>query len=657
MSSSKGSILDFLKILGVIGATGGLLYVFDLISGGVSIRPREKIKVIRHSVTPNEMRDIIKDLYSGYTKEYFDAVKWVNCVDEGGKLVKCTEDEDKNLTEKVVKIVAEVLKRRRPMMKPEEAEDEARKIVTSNMSNRMQRVGVMMDYVEGYFGYMPSLLFVGEPGVGKSETARSVAMSLAGDLGLEFLEFTGINTLRRVVEKPYGYFVYVDLRLTSMEPADITGIPRSLAILTRRERGGRESQLLEELRRILGSARASDYVPFAWALVLKLTPGILNLEELSNVQREDMMSAVYQLALDKRAGELYFSKGTLVIALGNPRGWSSIARELPTPLLNRFLAFEVAPPSIEDWIDYMDRVYGDKYYTGVADFLKAFPEYFTARPGREERGGQGQEQQVAVTTAVIAGPGGLTPNEQIPTPRSWTNLAVSIYRMFNLGSEDARRTFTDCLSKLGDAYMQNQFNTEDLGEPPSRLAESRPDKYAVLSRLNRCYDIGRRLYELARAAVGTAAGDMFVTAMLVMHYLPSIDKLMKSKPEDIRKQLDELWSRVSGKIESKGGATARTSRLLEFWARELAVSLTTWLDTFVYTKEGATAEEYVPQIAAIIDWFGDKGVSPEVLRIFGTGLHKHIDIKAKTKLYETSKYVKQDVDAYMQNLPKLTGGS
>ncbi len=647
-----------LKILGVIGATGGLLYVFDLISGGISIRPREKIKVIRHSVTPNEMRDIIKGLYIGYTKEYFEAVKWVNCVDEGGKLVKCTEDEDKDLTEKVVKIVAQVLKKRRPMLKPEEAEDEARKIVTPGMP-RMRRVEVMMDYVEDYFSYMPSLLFVGEPGVGKSETARRVAMELAGDLGLEFLDFTGINTLRKVVEKPYGYFVYVDLRLTSMEPADITGIPRSLAILTRRERGGRESQLLEELRRILGSARASDYVPFAWALVLKLTPGILNLEELSNVQREDMMSAVYQLALDKRAGELYFSKGTLVIALGNPRGWSSIARELPTPLLNRFLTFEVAPPSIEDWINYMDRVYGEKYYKGVADFLRAFPEYFTARPGREERGGQQREEEVTATGVVIAKPEGLTPNDQIPTPRSWTNLAVSIYRMFNLGNEEDRRTFTECLSKLGDAYMQNQFDIKDLGVPPSRLAESpRRSAYEALTRLNRCYGIGRKLYELARAAVGTEAGEMFVTAILVMHYLPSIDKLMKSKPEDIRKQLDELWSRVSQKIESTpGGATARTSRLLEFWARELAVALTTWLDAFVYTKEGATAEEYVPQIAAIIDWFGDKGVSPEVLRIFGTALHKHTDIKAKMKLYETSKYVKQDVDTYMENLSKMTGGS
>jgi len=295
----------------------------------------------------------------------------------------------------------------------------------------------------------------------------------------------------------------------------------------------------------------------------------------------------------------------------------------------------------------------------VADFLKAFPEYFTARPGREERGGQGQEQEVTATGVIFAKPEGLTPNDQIPTPRSWTNLAVSIYRMFNLGNEGDRKTFTDCLSKLGDAYMQNQFDIKDLREPPSRLAESpRRSAYEALTRLNRCYDIGRRLYELARAAVGTEAGEMFVTAMLVMHYLPSIDKLMKSKPEDIRKQLDELWSRVSEKISSTpGGAAARTSRLLEFWARELAVSLTTWLDTFVYTKEGATAEEYVPQIAAIIDWFGDKGVSPEVLRIFGTGLHKHIDIKAKTKLYETSKYVKQDVDAYMQNLPKMTGGS
>jgi len=641
--SGKVSLLDLLGVLGVAGLTGIATYIFGLMNTNLPPKSREKIRVVHHSVTPNEMRDIIKGLYLGYSKEYFEAVKWVNCVDEKGNLVGCSEDEDKELTEKVAKIVASVLAKRTGVSE-EEANRRARNIVQSEKARvRSRRVEIMMDYVEGYFDYMPSLLFVGEPGVGKSETARTVAMELAKEYNLEFLDFTGIGTLRKIVEKPYGYFVYVDLRLTSMEPSDITGIPRRLAIATKRE-------LIEEIRKMLGSASSSDYIPFAWALVLKLTPGILNLEELSNVEREDMMSAVYQLALDKRAGELHFSKGTLVIALGNPRGWSTIVRELPLPLLNRFLTFEVVSPTVEEWINYMNSRYGNKYYTGVADFLKAFPEYLTARPSSSE---EGTSTSMEVTSAVsFKEASGLTPSKQIPTPRSWTALAVSIYRMFNLGDDVDKRKFEECLSKLGDAYMQTGFNIEDLGTPLSRLE---PTERETLSRINNCYDIGRKLYELSRAAVGDTAGTMFVLALLVMHYLPSIDKLMKSSPDEIRKQLDELWSRISEKLQERT-SRLNTERLLEFWARELATNLTTWLDTFVYTKEDATAEDYVPQIAAMIDWFGDKGVSVEVLRIFGTGLHKHNDLKAKLKLYNTSKYVKQDVDTYMSNLTKLTGG-
>jgi len=641
--SGKVSLLDLLGVLGVAGLTGIATYIFGLMNTNLPPKSREKIRVVHHSVTPNEMRDIIKGLYLGYSKEYFEAVKWVNCVDEKGNLVGCSEDEDKELTEKVAKIVASVLAKRTGVSE-EEANRRARNIVQSEKARvRSRRVEIMMDYVEGYFDYMPSLLFVGEPGVGKSETARTVAMELAKEYNLEFLDFTGIGTLRKIVEKPYGYFVYVDLRLTSMEPSDITGIPRRLAIATKRE-------LIEEIRKMLGSASSSDYIPFAWALVLKLTPGILNLEELSNVEREDMMSAVYQLALDKRAGELYFSKGTLVIALGNPRGWSTIVRELPLPLLNRFLTFEVVSPTVEEWINYMNSRYGNKYYTGVADFLKAFPEYLTARPSSSE---EGTSTSMETTSAVsFKEASGLTPSKQIPTPRSWTALAVSIYRMFNLGDDVDKRKFEECLSKLGDAYMQTGFNIEDLGTPLSRLE---PTERETLSRINNCYDIGRKLYELSRAAVGDTAGTMFVLALLVMHYLPSIDKLMKSSPDEIRKQLDELWSRISEKLQERT-SRLNTERLLEFWARELATNLTTWLDTFVYTKEDATAEDYVPQIAAMIDWFGDKGVSVEVLRIFGTGLHKHNDLKAKLKLYNTSKYVKQDVDTYMSNLTKLTGG-
>jgi len=140
--TSKASLLDLLGVLAIASATGLATYLFGLMNTNLPPKSRERIRVVHHSVTPNEMREIIKKLYLGYSEEYFEAVKWVNCVDERGNLVGCSEDEDKELTEKVTKIVASVLIKRTGVSE-EEADRRARNIVQPEKTRlRSRRVPV-----------------------------------------------------------------------------------------------------------------------------------------------------------------------------------------------------------------------------------------------------------------------------------------------------------------------------------------------------------------------------------------------------------------------------------------------------------------------------------------------------------------------------------
>ncbi|MBS7287550.1 MAG: ATP-binding protein, partial [Candidatus Freyarchaeota archaeon] len=67
--------------------------------------------------------------------------------------------------------------------------------------------------------YGETLLLLGPPGVGKSETIRRVAMKLAERKGLNFVEFADGADVDGDV------FLFYDLRLTEVEPSDLLGIP------------------------------------------------------------------------------------------------------------------------------------------------------------------------------------------------------------------------------------------------------------------------------------------------------------------------------------------------------------------------------------------------------------------------------------------------
>ena len=223
-------------------------------------------------------------------------------------------------------------------------------------------------------GDRKSELWLGPPGIGKSDVVRQLAMRLAEINGKKFVEYND-DIAFEILNEPDKYFVLVDLRLTEVEPSDLIGIPRDLD-------------------------GAVAYKPLLWARVLNKCAGILFLDELTNVQRPDVLSISYKLLLDRKAGFVPFHKDVLVIAAGNTPEHSAIANQLPAPSINRVRVFYVKPPRLEDWKDYMDRTYGDQWDKRVYAFLTKYTKFFLMQP-----------QDVETL-------------RQFATPRTWTMLAT-----------------------------------------------------------------------------------------------------------------------------------------------------------------------------------------------------------------------------------------
>ena len=173
-----------------------------------------------------------------------------------------------------------------------------------------------------------SLLFLGPPGIGKSTGVNEAAEIIARELGKECISYSD-QEAERILANPDKFFVNVDFRLTEAEPSDFLGIPR--------ERNG-----------------AVAYHPLLWAMCLSKAAGILFLDEITNVQRLDVISATYKIVLDKRAGFTKFSNDVMVIAAGNNPEESTVANLHPAPLIDRVIIYPIEPASIIEWAGWMD---------------------------------------------------------------------------------------------------------------------------------------------------------------------------------------------------------------------------------------------------------------------------------------------------------------
>ena len=221
-----------------------------------------------------------------------------------------------------------------------------------------------------------SVLLLGAPGVGKSTLVKEAAREFAERLGKEFVEYTD-DIAFEVLNSPQKYFVFVDLRLTEIEAADLSGIPRDID-------------------------GAVTYKPLLWARVLSKAPGVLFLDELTNENDPNKLASAYKLILDRSAGFVRFSDDVFIVAAGNSPEHSAVANQLPAPLVNRLMVLDVTAPTVDEWKTWMVQHYGDAWDIRTYAFLKAFEAegYLLRTPEDPET------------------------LRNYPTPRSWTKLAL-----------------------------------------------------------------------------------------------------------------------------------------------------------------------------------------------------------------------------------------
>ena len=271
-----------------------------------------------------------------------------------------------------------------------------------------------------------SLLLLGPPGCGKSTATVEASQEIASLLGKEFVKYDE-SRIREILAAPDRYFIFVDFRLTEVsELSDLIGIPR------------------EDSGYVV-------YKPLGWIKALSRCSGVLFLDEITNVQRLDVISASYKLLLDKTAGFTKFSEDVLIIAAGNTPEQSSVANMLPAPLVNRCLVIEVVRPTVESWHDWMNAHYSVWDKRTLA-YLMRF---------------QGDLLRVPTNVETL---------ENYPTPRTWTQVAV---RLTEKHLEPFRRQVVTGL--LGKEVGEKFLALADAKLPTFDELCENPSKFRLLS--------------------------------------------------------------------------------------------------------------------------------------------------------------------------------
>ncbi len=198
------------------------------------------------------------------------------------------------------------------------------------------------------------LMLWGPPGVGKTDSVKKASKTIASILGRELVECSQITPklFEKIIGDPSKYFVFCDIKLERYEYSDLIGLPNF------RETGE--------------GIHYTDWYPPKWVAVLGLpgVAGILFFDELTNAA-PDAVKCAMEAIYEKKLGDIVFSDYVMIIGAGNPPEHSSVARNLPEPLMTRLAHLWVEVP-VEEWIRWARE----------NDVSREVIEYISENPGK-----------------------------------------------------------------------------------------------------------------------------------------------------------------------------------------------------------------------------------------------------------------------------------
>jgi hypothetical protein len=310
-------------------------------------------------------------------------------------------------------------------------------------------------------------LLLGAPGIGKTEIVKQKAQEEARKAGKEFVDLRE-RIPRDIFERSEHYYVFYRIVAPHVFPEDLA-LPRAYD-------------------------RFVEFLPPKVLSVLSIPSieGVLFIDELTNVQRDDQMSMFFSLILEKEAGwVLKLSDGIKIVAAANTSEWSEIARALPKPLRNRMTVIAVDPPTVDEWINYMHEKYGDQWDTIVAAYLKVYEQDFIKAPAEDD---------------------GFS---AFPTPRSWTNLAVMLKRFENADQEFKEEVVAGNVGKEVATRFIALMNTRIDVKATLEELKVRPERF-------RSMKVNERL--LVLNAFASVNQDKFAEYEKFVEYLANSDR-------------------------------------------------------------------------------------------------------------------------------------
>jgi hypothetical protein len=294
----------------------------------------------------------------------------------------------------------------------------------------------------------------GTMGIGKSEATRQIAKDIAKEKGLEYTEatvnidvgFDGTNiTVNKTYKDPSKYYVLMDVRITSIDPSDLRGIP------------------FPEGHHVVWLT--PNWLP-------KAGQGIIFFDEM-NLAPPSIQAAAYQLILDRRVGDYVLPDGYSIIAAGNRAIDKANVFPMAAPLKNRFSHATLLPPSDEVWRDWA-------LENGVKPRIVSFIAFKPTQLHKFDPNSK---------------------DEAFPTHRSWTCFSSMIEDDMKLEEE-----FDICASCVGEGTareyqaflkLKNKVNIEDILKHPEKVRkiEDLGIKHSLVSGLSEKYNAKRELID------------------------------------------------------------------------------------------------------------------------------------------------------------------
>ena len=249
-----------------------------------------------------------------------------------------------------------------------------------------------------------NLLVYGEPGIGKSDSIRSICKRLGNDAGREYVDFNTADADKRkeMYANPSKYFVLVDVRTAMLEPVDITGIP---------DIRSREKHITYKAP------------PFVRMCSQPEAMGMLFLDEI-NQGEPRVLKALYQIVLDRNFNGIPLSDGMSIVAAAN-LGSAHKNKDLPPALTDRFGAGYLITDA-EAWLDWA------KGESGGLDL----PAGLGAPQGKYNYSGHPLDPfiiafvQANPSRNFNVKPSTNNPSDKMPTPRSMEKLSIQLKKIY-----------------------------------------------------------------------------------------------------------------------------------------------------------------------------------------------------------------------------------